>query len=691
MKRKFIKSLMFSALVWATQASAVTVLSPDNGDIVTSKPVLKFQSEKGEKLGKNTFVFINGRDVTQDAVESSMVDDRFKVKKGVVGKHLRRGENNIVFITTTDEYPKGHVSSTTRFHFDKGGPSISVAQVKKLSDSKMRIKILADDPVGTSSVWVNGRVADKVRDGVFSVTVKKKKQYKIIAEDVSGNTETVLYSGESGRLKNSIGVTISNDNLGPIADLTEEIMVQNNIADYIQNPIYNGSPDSKLIKNVNFNIVSANYSRPDVVLHSSEDKLEMTANISDMVLDVEGTSTACFILCITLPVYGTIEVDSARINADVLMSAADGNIDVALNNFSTALGDYYFHSNWEWFHLVQSIINNITAQILPSSFQLATQSPIESILRREFNNLDTQLYAHVFGKEATVSAILQDIKPLSGGLEIRAEANFDIQGKGGKAGLGFRIKNAVAPSLNANGVMSAAVTVDLANQMIWEGQKAGLFELRQCGDSSSIPAISIAGVDFNQEIGTGYFDVSISSKDPAYIEVSDAIDSLVTLNVPDLPLSIRLFNGDGVGVVDASLRVSVQGDADLIVNNNAIGIDVIGLPIVNVDFTSVKIQFKDDWQYGASREEKDQLSDIVSHIVLALMPNFIELVERSVGLIKVPTLAGFSIIPERFNTNVNAIGMEGVLVKSYDDNYFRVALPREVVEANRYCKKIDRF
>ncbi len=467
MKIRIIKSLICASLLWASQTQAVTMLSPADGDIVTSKTTLRFQVEGGEKLGKNLSVLLNGRDITRDAVASTAIDGRFKVRKGTVGLHLKKGENNVIFIKKSDDFPNGEISNASRFQFDKGGPLISVAQIKKVSNSKIKIKILADDPVGTSAVWVNGKVADQIRDGVFSVTVKEKGQYQVVAEDVKGNSETILYSNDAGRLKDSIAATIANDNLEPIADLTELMMTQYNIADYVQNPIYNGSPDSGLIKHVTFNIVDAHYGRPDISLRSDGGQLRMVANIPQMTLSVEGVSTGCFIICITVPVYGTIEVDSAQINANVIMSATNGSIGVSLTNFATTLGNHYFHSNWEWFSLIQSIINGITAQILPSSFQEAIKGPVENILRAEFNKLDTHLYASVFGTDATIDAVLQDIRPINGGLELRAEADVEIKGSGGKKGLGFREKQTGIPSLAASSGMSAGVSVDLPNQMIW--------------------------------------------------------------------------------------------------------------------------------------------------------------------------------------------------------------------------------
>ncbi len=197
--------------------------------------------------------------------------------------------------------------------------------------------------------------------------------------------------------------------------------------------------------------------------------------------------------------------------------------------------------------------------------------------------------------------------------------------------------------------------------------------------------------DFQETVGSGYFEMVVSPKDAPFIEVSESADSLVTLNVLDLPISLKLFNKNGLEIVDTTLRVSASGDANLTVDNNTIGIDLIGLPITNVDFKSLNINLTDSWQYGASKEEKDQLGEIASQIAIYLMPGVVEMIERSAGMMKVPTLAGFSINLDEFSSEDNIIGMKGRLVSSQGSNRINIDIPNEVTKAMSFCKKIDHF
>lgn len=677
----FLLSIVLAGIVDSTFAAEI--MAPSTLSVHDDVPDIELLLGEEDLPSINLFVWLNGRDVTEKLAKG---DGKTRYLYGDdISPFIKHHENQIVLLTAESGVGELFVESALRFVVDDGAPEVAIITTPKMSDDNILL-LSVSDPLGVSNVSVNGVAAgqDYENDNYYAVALDSSSQLEIVTTDIEGEHHVVTYISDDGVLGNTISATVSNSNLLPIEELVKDIIINQNVMDYIENPVYVGNP-TDIEGQLALTMKNLSYGIPDIRLASKNGILKMTAIIPDVNFEFNGTATFCLLVCIEEKIKGEATLSKAVVRANVSLPITNGKVNVKLERFRTKTSAPTVTLTGGKFKdilIVEGIVNDISKTILPSAFQRALKKPIKKVMKVGFRKLDLSLEGDVLGVANVKSVLLPtEMRAVKGGVAIRSGLDTTFSNAYDDNGLGFRYSGKVPPLLDVSTGTSAAISVDVINQLAWKAMRAGLLTMDYCANTAAdIPGIF--GADYK---------VSIDPVDAPYVELGRASDAMMSLRLASLPVTIEAYIelwGEKHLVGELKTYVDMQADVSLQVVNNRVQLDIIGLPIVNANIDQGK-QFKlFKGLVELTEKERVNLSNLLSFEIIKVMPGYVSAIESVLSIAKLPTLEGLSIAPDSFYALDEALVMTGELVPSVGSNVVSFPMPPYIQSGIDYCEEL---
>lgn len=644
------------------------VLSPRNNTSITNTPSIVLAKGAGVP-GQGYQLYLNGRSVDEFA-SLNATGSNYLITGNDISDLIRQGANQISAVRPKSDTGGLQIDTQlVNFTVDAGGPVMRVEEVSLVGGNSLEVRGKVTDPAGISGVWLNDQSMTVATNGQFSGVIPTAARYELRSEDLNGDLSVERFSPQVNRIPHAVTANISSEGLGPVGELISEMVVENrsSLVAYVlaRNPLYQGKPGG-LAGDVTLDATGLTFDDPLVGLVSNAGILQLSGQIPNVVVPLAGKSKQCILICFDIPITGTVYINLAGMVADVdLFVSPQGQISLDLQDFQTQLGEYRFESNWDGVPIISGIIQNAVDKVLADALTAALEVPLEQTLNLAFSGLNTSIAGTVLDVPFVLEAIPETLVPDQTGLVLTAGVEIATDVQTGAMNLGYPVTEVQAPVLPAGQPFEAALSVDLLNQLVWQGQQAGMIDLQLCGVLGNLvdaldvdpDLLTILPPETQSLFDEGGFRLTTRALESPVLNIPGAGNALAGLEVDSLRASLRMdaLNlpsqgvlpfGPGVQALELEGIVTLSARANILVKpGNRLGIDVDGVPLITLDLDKAT-EYDANGNVVSVKTEAEDLEGLTSFYNLLftlIMPTAIPVIEASLGEVPVPTLAGFSL------------------------------------------------
>ncbi len=614
MRSDISRFLMFAFMaLFLTACKSVTVDNPVDGEVYTDIPDIQLSFPKG--LPDPFEVSLNGQDITS---VFSVSDTGASATAASITNYMLSGEN-LLKIVKPD-------TSVVSFIYDISGPVVHVTSVT--DGSTLTVVGYAEDASGVASLSANGSVITLAEDNSFTASIAAASYIEFVAQDTLGFTSTQKYADESVVMAEAMALRINRNGLDFMVAEIETLLEGDDLGAVI--------PTDPILDQ-GFIVASVKAYVNNATLGSADVAMDVTGSGGNFDLGGKFNNLwASYTVVIDWPwplpnsnIDGTLTVDYVDFTGDVTVSAGNAAVNVGVNNLNLNLDtirtdiesfpDWLLIPFYEVFEgLFEWILEGMLEGMIPdlvSEFLDAFTSDLELVLG---------------GGTIKPSILPESFASPNNGIDITLDSHIYALTSNGPKNVGSAFgADAALPSPTSTtpeGVekdVGVIMSENAINQALMAATEAGVLNITLGADD--IP--ELGGVDTS----AGNVRMTFAPAAAPTIDlVSDLDAGLGTLEFNDFYIGFESYNSTTeVWSLFVGATMDIKVTADLgVAENNAIAIEVVGLPSINV-------RDIDDSSTIALNES------LVNSLLEEFMPIVLPTILNTAAAIPLPTFAGY--------------------------------------------------
>lgn len=252
------------------------------------------------------------------------------------------------------------------------------------------------------------------------------------------------------------------------------------------NPVYSDSYIWDTVT-VNADVTNVSFGLPDVVIAPSSGRLTLTATLPDLWVDARAYADA---FGYDFDTDLALWADAAVVTGTLNVGAEDGRLAVTLEDATVELVEFGYSTDLlpEWvtdYLLVETIRDTITTKIVEQ-----IDAMVPPLLEETLGGLDPSFSTALLGTTVDLAFAFASVDVDDEGLAIGLDLDVAVPESGEVTYEGYLTAGDGEPTVDTHADLSAAVSDDLLNRLLFEAWAGGVLNLRLSTDDGSLePAL----------------------------------------------------------------------------------------------------------------------------------------------------------------------------------------------------------
>lgn len=422
-------------------------------------------------------------------------------------------------------------------------------------------------------VVVNGSIA-RLRHGEFTADVDLVRGAQVVeASVVDGRGDTFFarhgvlvgdFTSPEGDVEEALQLRLNQGGLDAAMALAAGMVDAATLDASLSaiNPVYSDSYgvwgwDAVTIA---ADVETVSFSTPVLVADPETGELTLTATIPDLYVAVRAYGE---VVGIDFDTDVTLEASAAVVTGTLAVDVQDGMPVVTLEDATVTFQDFSYDTSLlpgdvEAYILVDTIRTTLETKIVE-----AIEEMVPPVLEETLAGLDPSFALELLGTTVDLAFSFADFGVDDDGLYATLDLDVEIPPADARSYAGYLSAGDGEPELDTAPDLSAAVSDDLLNRLLFEAWRGGLVDLRLSTDDGSIDGAFLA--PFHADEGT----ITVSPQlPPVVVEVDGGLQAqiaelLVTIDTPGgdlgehMAVAVALTADLDVGVEDGELVLGI--------------------------------------------------------------------------------------------------------------------------------------